>query len=92
MINAEKFKNIFGIYATELWSMPAKEFLKWLNAEESIQQNTSVWIKKYDKYRLYWYECLHCEGKPLKDKDGEIVFSEYCPHCGKLMLNGGERE
>lgn len=29
--NAEVFKNTFGIYATELWSMTEKEFLEWLN-------------------------------------------------------------
>ena len=33
MTNADKFKNIFGLYATELWSMPEKDFLKWLNSE-----------------------------------------------------------
>lgn len=33
MTNADKFKNIFGLYATELWSMPGKDFLKWLNSE-----------------------------------------------------------
>lgn len=33
MTNADKFKNLFGIYATELWSMPEKNFLKWLNSE-----------------------------------------------------------
>ena len=33
MTNADKFKNIFGLYATKLWSMPEKDFLKWLNSE-----------------------------------------------------------
>lgn len=33
MTNADKFKNLFGIHATELWSMPEKDFLKWLNNE-----------------------------------------------------------
>jgi hypothetical protein len=33
MTNADKFKNIFGLYATELWSMPEKDFLKWLNGK-----------------------------------------------------------
>jgi hypothetical protein len=35
MTNADKFKDIFGLYATELWSMPEKDFLKWLNSEVS---------------------------------------------------------
>ena len=33
MNNAEKFKSLFGIYATELWAMPEEKFLEWLNAE-----------------------------------------------------------
>lgn len=33
MTNADKFKGIFGIYATELWAKPEKEFLEWLNKE-----------------------------------------------------------
>lgn len=33
--NAEKFKQIFGIYATELWAMPEEEFLKWLGRTDT---------------------------------------------------------
>ena len=33
MSNAEMFNKVFGIYATELWAKPEKEFLEWLNAE-----------------------------------------------------------
>ena len=33
MKNADKFKSVFGLYATELWSMPEGEFLRWLNSE-----------------------------------------------------------
>ena len=33
--NAEKFKQTFnGLTATEMWSMPEKEFLEWLNKTE----------------------------------------------------------
>lgn len=31
--NADLFKQTFGIYATELWSMKEADFLKWLNTE-----------------------------------------------------------
>lgn len=31
--NAEIFKQIFGIYATEVWSMSEADFLKWLNQQ-----------------------------------------------------------
>ena len=33
MTNADLFKDIFGIYATELWAMPEPEFLEWLNSK-----------------------------------------------------------
>lgn len=38
MTNAEKFKQLFGIYATELWAMPEEKFLEWLNAEALEKQ------------------------------------------------------
>ena len=31
--NAEKFREVFGFTATELWAKPESEFLDWLNAE-----------------------------------------------------------
>ena len=33
MTNADKFKQVFGLYATELWAKPECEFLEWLNAD-----------------------------------------------------------
>lgn len=33
MNNAEKFKEIFKEFATEVWAFPEKDFLTWLNAE-----------------------------------------------------------
>jgi hypothetical protein len=33
MKNAEKFKEIFKEFATEVWAFPEKDFLTWLNAE-----------------------------------------------------------
>ena len=41
MTNAEKFKQIFGLYATELWAMPEEKFLEWLNAEVLEKQEQS---------------------------------------------------
>lgn len=35
MKNADKFNAVFGLYATELWSMPEGKFLKWLNSEST---------------------------------------------------------
>ena len=51
MNNAEKFKQLFGIYATELWAMPKEKFLEWLNAE-ALEQEFNEWCpdcKEYDK-------------------------------------------
>lgn len=31
--NADLFKQTFGIYATEVWSMNEADFLEWLNSE-----------------------------------------------------------
>ena len=46
MMNAEKFKQAFGIYATELWVMSEEDFLAWLNAEAK----TEDWIPCKDKH------------------------------------------
>lgn len=33
MNNAEQFEQLFGFKATELWALPEKSFLAWLNDE-----------------------------------------------------------
>lgn len=43
MTNADKFKHLFGIYATELWAMPESDFLEWLNADAQ-NMPTGKWI------------------------------------------------
>lgn len=40
MTNADKFKSIFGLYATELWAKPEKDFLEWLNADAELFGNS----------------------------------------------------
>ena len=42
MTNADKFKSLFGLYATELWSKSEKEFLEWLNADANLQPNLQL--------------------------------------------------
>lgn len=42
MKNWEKFKEVFKIYPSELWSMPKEEFWKWLDTEykeKEIEEN-----------------------------------------------------
>lgn len=36
--NSEIFKQTFGIYATELWSMKEADFLEWLNTERGKEE------------------------------------------------------
>ena len=43
MTNADKFRHLFGIYATELWAMPESDFLEWLNADAQ-DMPTGKWI------------------------------------------------
>lgn len=40
MTNADKFKSIFGLYATELWAKPEKDFIEWLNADAELFGNS----------------------------------------------------
>lgn len=34
--NRELFKKVFGIYATELWAKPEKDFLEWCECEAKV--------------------------------------------------------
>ena len=47
MKNADKFKDVFGLYATELWAMPEEEFLRWLNSEST--ETEQRWIPCNEK-------------------------------------------
>ena len=64
MTNADKFKEIFGIYATELWARPEKEFLEWLNADvpdknvgDTISRRAAISAaeKESQRYGAYGY-------------------------------------
>ena len=33
MTNADRFQQVFGLFATEVWAFSEKEFLNWLNQE-----------------------------------------------------------
>ena len=62
MTNAEKFKQLFGIYATELWAMPEETFLEWLNAEALESQTIDKCCEtcKYEDLELEAYPCCDC--------------------------------
>lgn len=49
MKNWDKFRAVFGMYATEVWSMPEGEFLRWLNSE--CTETEQRWIPLPEAYR-----------------------------------------
>lgn len=42
MNNAEKFQEVFGYYATEMWAKPESEFLEWINSEYVLKEDTAM--------------------------------------------------
>ena len=62
MNNAEKFKQLFGIYATELWAMPEEKFLEWLNAEALEKQEQDRWIPVTERLPEKDCRCRVTEG------------------------------
>lgn len=67
MKNADKFKTVFGLYATEVWSMSEGEFLKWLNSESTETEQPEIIRCKDCKYRdenwrrvsVKWLPCMN---------------------------------
>ena len=81
MTNAEKFKCVFGLYATELWAMDEDEMLKWLNAE----------CKEPERKKGRWTSdnsCPFCGFQPWYERD--IHTLSYCPDCGSDLREEGE--
>lgn len=82
MTNADKFKSLFGIYATELWAMPEKDFLKWLNSEVSNSSEfPNGWIpctkKKHPDKSMYCHvTVIDDDGDYIADNDDWDVDSE----------------
>jgi len=78
MTNADKFKSLFDLYATELWAMSEKEFLEWLNSEvmncSEIPNNWIPCTKKYPTpWELVWTtdKCGNVEVCQLSHKDSD---------------------
>ena len=96
MTNADKFKHLFGIYATELWAMPESDFLEWLNADAqdipTVERKTGKWINRWaqngDQVKEV-RECSECGAAYLRyydTADGfDCVPPKYCPNCGAKM-------
>ena len=92
MKNADLFKNTFGTYATEIWSMPEKDFLKWLN--EDAEPKTGRWIMPVQDDGMsdpiyYQVRCSKC-GFDLDPQTWHMELHQYgadkyCPNCGAKM-------
>ena len=66
MNNAEKFKQLFGIYATELWAMPEEKFSEWLNAEAPEQDRWHSVAKEGNPKESGAYNCTCSDGTPVR--------------------------
>lgn len=87
MYNYELFKKIFGLYATELWAKPEKEFLEWLNAKAEKEVKPIVygkWIVEKDKDGNSIGRCSNCSYTQ------PIGAFKYCPNCGAKMKGAEE--
>ena len=86
MTNADKFKHLFGIYATELWAMPESDFLEWLNADAqdmpTVERKTGKWIDAVVAGELPVIFCDQCNTfLPLQFGASH----NFCPNCGADM-------
>lgn len=80
MKNADLFKDTFGTYATEIWSMPENDFLKWLN--EDAKPKTGHWIaEENEEMETIGYYCSECD-LPMETKEK----TRFCPNCGAKMV------
>lgn len=77
MTNAEKFKEIFKEFATEVWSFSEKDFLTWLNTEyvEPTTKNDLL---------IELNQSAYSQGYA----DG-VRSVNICPYCGEYI---GEEE
>lgn len=66
MKNADKFKSVFGLYATEVWSMPEGEFLRWLNTEGT--ESEQRWILISERLPEEYEYVLLCDREPGPDE------------------------
>ena len=85
MINADKFEQVFGIYATELWAKPEKEFLEWLNSEAQevnlISKNQSLveWKEDFKGF-------VECLDMPRDDYKGIMAYIDEVPSAERTGI------
>lgn len=81
MTNADKFKHLFGIYATELWAMSENDFLEWLNADAqdmpTVERKTGKWIEDAETY----YKAVNEKGGGVNENTPYFTDDIACPEC-----------
>ena len=80
MTNAEKFIEVFNIHATELWAKPENEFLKWINSEYKLS-NQSHGIKNFVCHHCGRKYAVHSHTEEY-DEAGFYYYYSECPSCG----------
>lgn len=88
MNNADKFKQIFDLYATELWEMSEKDFLAWLNADYGLPTIDAVPVVR----------CRDCKHRENREWDSPCPcvcadsWYSWMPEDDWFCANGKERE
>ena len=89
MTNADKFKHLFGIYATELWAMSENDFLEWLNADAqdmpAEEQRTGQWILHPEIKNIYGGTVVQCSECGEEYVVQYLEDEKYCRNCGAKM-------
>lgn len=100
MNNAKKFKEVFGIYASELWAKTADNFLEWLNAPADDVDDAGKKIvrckdcKYYraiimarigEEFREMSNGCIHASVETIK-----VFPDHYCSFGVRKEVKGGE--
>jgi predicted Zn-ribbon and HTH transcriptional regulator len=73
MNKAEKFREVFGIYAEEFWAMSEKEMLEWIAEEAEPERKTG----KCETVGFLTCQCSECGAQ-----FHELEYTSFCPNCG----------
>lgn len=87
MTNAYLFREIFGLYAEEFWSLPIDKMTAWLDSDVDI-----ALIEFCDKLRKEGYQRGHADGRGDRKCEGcnyaPVPFTSYpCCRCSRRYLD-----
>ena len=79
MVRAEKFKEVFGIYAEEFWTKSEQEMLDWIGEEmEPISKVILQGKYTLDGFITIGGACENCSNVV-------ICGDKYCSICGRKL-------